>query len=272
MKVGKVAIIGRPNSGKSTLINNLVGKKISIISPRPQTTQKITRGVYWDERGQIIFSDLPGLFKNIAPISKQELKQADVIVYLIDHCRYRGEEENLILGLVRKIEKPKIIAVNKIDILKPDYIHQYKFLEDEFDEWIEISALKKQHLKTLLKKIFEFLPEGKALFDPQAFETFPAMDISPKEFLAEIIREKAFFALRRELPYTISVVVEKIEEKENCFYIKGTVFTTSDHYKAMIIGRNARKIKTIGTNARKELELITGKKVFLDLQVAVNRH
>jgi len=280
MKVGKVIIIGRPNAGKSTLINNLVGKKISIISPKPQTTRKVIQGLYWDERGQIIFLDTPGIFakikdpvaKKISGLAQQELSRADVIVYLVDRSRSRGEEENRILGAVRSTDKPKIIAINKIDIAEPNYIHEYKFLEDEFDAWVEISALKQQHLKTLLEKIFELLPEGEPIFDPKLFEAFPALNITPEEFIAEIIREKAFFALRQEVPYTIGVKVEEIREEKDLFYIKASILTTADRYKSIIIGRKGKIIKEIGTRARKELELITNKKVFLDLAVISNPH
>ena len=280
MKSGKVIIVGRPNAGKSTLINNLVGKKISIISPKPQTTRKIIQGVYWDERGQIVFLDTPGIFakikdpitQKISGLAQQELSRADVIVYLIDRSRSRGEEENRILGAVRAINRPKIIAINKIDLVQPNYINEYRFLEDEFDAWVEISALKRQHLKTLLEKIFEFLPEGEPIFDPKFFEAFPALNITPEEFVAEIIREKAFLVLRQEVPYTVGVKVEEIREEEKIFYIKASLLTTADRYKSIIVGRGGQMIKKIGFLARKELELITNKKVFLDLAVVTDPH
>ncbi|MBU2592339.1 MAG: GTPase Era [Patescibacteria group bacterium] len=280
MKSGRVTIVGRPNSGKSTLINAIIGKKISIVTNRPQTTRKIIRGVYWDDRGQIIFLDTPGVFakikdpigKKVAKLSKESLSGIDLVVYLIDRCRSRGEEENRILGMVRKIDKPKILVVNKIDIEKPNQIHEYLFLKEEFDAMIEISALRHQHLKTLLAKIFELLPEGEAIFDPESFATFPAMNLPPKEFLSEIIREKAFMTLKQELPYTLGVEVNRIEEKENIFEIEATIFTDDDHHKSIIIGKSGAMIKEIGSMARKEIELITDKKVFLKLQVVTDRH
>lgn len=280
MKAGRVAIVGRPNSGKSTLINALVGQKISIVTNRPQTTRKITQGVYWDDRGQIILMDTPGVFakvhgqvsKKINPAAQQNMSIADVVIYLIDHTRHRGDEENKVLGIVRKVDKPKILAINKTDIKKPDYTFQYKFLEDEFDEWVEISAKTKSNLDVLKEKIFELLPEGKPMFDPDNYEAFPAINVTPKDFIAEIIREKAFMVLYQEVPYTLGVVAHKLEEKDDLYYINAEIQTTSDHYKPIIIGKNGQTIKEIGTLARKEIELITNKKVFLDLNVSANPH
>jgi len=275
MKSGKVLIVGRPNSGKSTLINNLVGQKISIVSIRPQTTRKVVEGYYRDERGEIIFLDTPGVFARIRdPFGKaasESLKNAfgdaDLIIYLIDHTRPRGKEENLVLGMVRNTDLPKIVVVNKIDVKKPTSIHEYLFLKDEFPNWVEISALKSKHLKTLLAKIFELLPEGKPLFNEKVKNNLPFINTTPEEFVAEIIREKAFTELQEELPYSISVEVEKIQEKEKCFYIKASIISANKRYKPMIIGRSGQKIKKIGTLARKELELITGEKVYLELKV-----
>ncbi len=280
MKTGRVAIVGRPNSGKSTLINSLVGQKISIVTNRPQTTRKITQGVYWDERGQIIFMDTPGVFakihgqvsQKINPKAKEELTFADLIIYLVDHTRHRGEEENRVLGIVRQVDKPKILALNKTDLKKPDYTYQYKFLEDEFDEWIEISALKRHNLDQLEELIFEYLPEGEPLFNPENYQAFPAINITPKEFIGEIIREKAFMVLYQEVPYTLGVVVHELEEKDNLYYIKAEIQTTSEHYKPIIIGKNGQTIKEIGTLARKEIELITNTKTYIDLEVTANPH
>lgn len=276
MKSGTVLVVGRPNSGKSTLINALVGKKVSIISPKPQTTQQVLQALYWDKRGQIIFIDAPGVYTNpknpaarkIHGLSKQEAENADVIVYLIDKTRHRGEEENRVLGLVRQIDKPKILALNKIDVDQPDYTFQYKILEDEFDDWIEISGLKHIHLRTLLEKIFKLLPERKPIFDPKNYEAFPVINYTAEDFVAEIIREKAYQVLYQEVPYTLKVIVEKIEEKEDLFEIKAHLITTAPRYKGIIIGKGGKTIKEIGTLARKELETITNKQVYLNLNVS----
>jgi len=279
MKAGNVILVGRPNAGKSTLVNALVNQKISIVTNKPQTTRKTIRGYWWDDNHQIVFWDTPGILKkakgvitskvNLLP--KLSLQNADVIVYLIDKTRSRGDEENRSLGMVRKINKPKILALNKIDSPKTDYTHEYTFLKEEFDDWVEISALKKTNLNLLLEKIINHLPEGPPLFDPTEVTAFPG-NLTPREFIAEIIREKAFKVLRQELPYTLTVVVDKIQEKKDLFHIKGRIITTDKHYQKMIIGKKGQTIKQIGTLSRKEIELITDTKVFLYLVVETNPH
>jgi GTPase len=280
MKIGRVAVVGRPNTGKSTLVNAIIGQKISIVTKKPQTTRKIIQGVYWDERGQIILMDTPGVFakikgpisKKINPQAKKNLSTSDLIIYLVDHTRKRGDEENKVLGIVRKIDKPKIIALNKIDVKKPDYTYQYKFLEDEFDDWIEISALHKNNLDQLKDLIFKHLPEGKPLFNPDNYQAFPAINITPKDFIAEIIREKAFMVLYQEVPYRLTVNVKQIKDKNTLYYIEAEIVTIDEQYKPIIIGKKGQTLKEIGTLARKELELITNKKVYLDLNVIDNPH
>lgn len=281
MKSGYVAIIGRPNSGKSTLLNNILGQKVSITSPKPQTTRLPIQAVYEDSRGQIIFIDTPGIFgkvhdpvsKKINTIAGQTLKEGvDLIVYLVDHTRDRDIEENKTLGLVREIDKPKILAINKIDIKQPSFIPHYRFMEEEFDKTIEISALYKSNLNYLIDAIFELLPEGEKIIDNNGRPT-PALNIDSKTFIGEIIREKAYLFLRKELPYTLAVVVDDINRRDDgIIYIKARIITTTDKYKKMIIGEKGRMIKEIGVAARKELETATNQKVYLDLRVETNPH
>lgn len=281
MKSGYAAIIGRPNSGKSTLLNNLLGHKVSITSPKPQTTRFPIEAVYEDERGQIIFIDTPGIFakvqdsisRKINPMAQKVLgRGVDVIVYLVDHTRDRDIEENKVLGLVRSFDKPKILAVNKIDIKKPSFLPHYVFLEDEFDNKIEISGLFKSNLNYLIDNIFELLPEGEKIVKEE-YRPTPVLNMNSKIFLAEIIREKAYLFLRKEVPYTLTTVVDEItERKNNIIYIKARIITSADRYKRMIIGDNGRMIKEIGMAARKELETATNQKIFLDLIVEVNSH
>lgn len=282
MKAGTVALIGRPNTGKSTLLNNLLGQKVAITSPKPQTTRFPIRAVYEDERGQIIFVDTPGIFartpdllsKKVNPAAEVTLSQGvDLILYIVDHTRKRDLEENRTIGIIRKATNiPKILVINKIDLKKPSYLAHYKFLEEEVDEVVEISALRKTNLKLLLETIFEYLQEREPLVGTTEMVT-PALNIDSKTFIAEIIREKAFLFLREEIPYSLTALVDEITEREDgLLYIKARILTTNDKYQRMIIGKKGKMIKEIGMAARKELEVATNKKVFLDLKVEVDKH
>lgn len=280
MKVGTVALIGRPNTGKSTLVNNLVGQKVAITSPKPQTTQFPIYAVFEDDRGQIVFIDTPGLFaktrddkiKAINLETQKVLKEdVDVIIYLIDRSRKRGIEENRVLGLVRKSDRPKILVINKIDKINPDFSADYKFLEDEFENVVEISALKNKHLNKLLDIIFDYLKEGERAVIKEDLP-IPAFNISSNQYISEIIREKAFLTLYDEVPYQIKVVVDEVVERDNgVTYIKAKILTSDTRYKKMIIGEKAHRVKQIGSMARKEFEVATGRKVFLDLTVEEER-
>lgn len=281
MKSGVVALVGRPNVGKSTLLNSILGQKVSITSPKPQTTRFPIQAVYEDDRGQIIFVDTPGIFAKVMDQVSARInlrteetieKGVDVIVYMVDHTRERAEEENRALGIVRKAHIPKILVINKVDVKEPTHIVQYRFLEDEFDMAIEVSALENKHIPVLLDAIFEKLPEGEKFIDASTLPQ-PGLNLDSRMFIAEIIREKAFLNLRREVPYAIAAVVDDIEEKENgVTYIKARLLTSADRYKGMIIGKNGSMVKEISMAARKELEVAANKKVYLELTVETDPH
>lgn len=281
MKSGIVALVGRPNAGKSTLLNNLLGHKVAITSPKPQTTRFPIQAVFEDERGQIVFIDTPGIFAKVKDQVSSRINlrtedtlntDIDLILYIVDHTRERAEEENKTLGIVRKATVPKLLVINKMDIQTPSHLVQYRFMEEEFDAVIEISALAGKNLSALVDEIFKRLPEGKPLVDKNRIVQ-PGLNIDSKIFVAEIIREKAFLTLRKEVPYSLTTVVDTIEERENgLLYIQARILTSRDKYKGMIIGKNGAMIKEIGATARKELEVASDKKVYLDLTVEVDTH
>ena len=260
MKAGTVALIGRPNVGKSTLVNNIIGQKVAITSPKPQTTRFPIHGLYEDERGQIIFVDTPGIFKKATDqvskkINKKALepfeKEVNVALYVIDHTRHKDFEEARVLGIVRKLSMPVIVVINKIDITEPSFRPQYAFLEDEFDTVIEVSALNQTHLKALLDDIFEKLPERDTPLVKQNEFVYPALNLNSEIFISELIREKVFLQTRKEVPYTTTVVVDEIAERTpKNTYIRARILTTNDKYRKMIIGAGAQKIKEIGSMAR----------------------
>lgn len=279
-KSGIVALVGRPNTGKSTLLNSLIGTKVSITSPKPQTTRFPIQAVLNEPRGQIIFTDTPGIFeKSIGPVVGLTNRMAysalgeelDLILYVVDKTRPKGSEENKVLGLIRKIDKPKILVINKIDIKEPDFSADFEFLKDEFPNFIEVSALGHINLERLLDKIFEQLPE-KGPIVPENLET-AILNLDSKKFIEEIIREKVFLNTRDEVPYAVGTEVLHLTERPNgTLYVKATIFVSDKRYKGMIIGKGGSAIKEIGQAVRKELEVSTEKKVFVELTVEADKH
>lgn len=274
-KSGFAVMLGRSNVGKSTLMNTIVGSKIAITTPKPQTTRLPIQGILNREEGQIVFVDTPGVFKafkdrlskKLMDSVKNSLDEVDVIVYVADPTREIGEEERFILKIAEKIDKPKILVINKIDIPRKPHLDFYRDLSDQFDETVEVSAMKGSHVGTLVNLIFEFLPEQEEFY-PKGQLT----NMSNKMWLGELIREKLFLRLRQEVPYTTHVEVQKVEERDKLLYIKANIITTDDRYKRMIIGQGGRGIKEIGQSTRKELETVMRRKIFLDLNVEVNPH
>lgn len=281
--MGKVLLVGRANVGKSTFVNNVIGQKVAITSPKPQTTRFSIRALYEEDRGKIIFVDTPGivgkakdfLSKRINEKTLQILNEkVDLVIYMVDATRKRDFEESKVLGLVRKINKPKILVINKIDDPGKSFLPQYKFLEEEFKDVFQISAINNMHVKPLLDRIFEYLPEKN--IDSEELPpdlVYPILNLDSKIFLGELIREKIFLMMGEEIPYTTTVIVDQIMERKNgTTYIKARILTTNDRYKGMLIGKEGRKIKEIGSYARKEIALAINKKVFLDLNIEVDSH
>ena len=283
IKIGKVLLVGRANVGKSTFVNNVIGQKVAITSPKPQTTRFSIRALYEEERGKIIIVDTPGivgkakdfLSKRINEKTLQILNESvDLVIYMVDATRKRDFEESKVLGLVRKINRPKILVINKIDDPGKSFLPQYKFLEEEFKDVFQISAINNMHVKPLLDKIFEYLPEKN--IDSEKLPpdlVYPILNLDSKIFLGELIREKIFLMMGEEIPYTTTVIVDQVVERKNGnTYIKARILTTNDRYKGMLIGKEGRKIKEIGSYARKEIALAINKKVFLDLNIEVDAH
>ncbi len=287
IKFGTVVVVGRPNTGKSTLINAIMNQKVAITSPLPQTTRKISQVLYTDERGKFILTDTPGVFNKVSdeigrkvnPQAGIALKKADVIVFVVDVSRPKNEEESKTLGLIRKSDAKKILVFNKIDKVEYGLSHkpEYLYLEDEFDSNLELSSGTGKHIKSLLDYIFSYLPEVETseceeTITMLGLDSGPKISMSSSEFVSELIREKAYLCLRREVPYSVNVEVGSIEDKNDVLLVRAKIFTNAERYKKMIIGSGGKKIKQIGQMARKELELFSQRKVYLELLVEIDRH
>lgn len=283
MKKGTVLLIGRPNVGKSTFLNNLIGHKVSITSPKPQTTRFPIQAVYENEQGQLLFIDTPGIFGRAEDFLAKKInegtmktldKEVDVVLYMVDHTRRRDFEESKVLGLVRKLKAPKkILVINKIDLLEKTYGAQYRFLEDEFPEVYAISALKSQHMNAVVEAIFDTLPEVEESKEDIDEKFTTRVSYDSHTFIAELIREKVFLHTGKEVPYTTTVIVDEVAQRpNNTTYIRARMLTTNDRYKKMLIGRGGEKIKDLGRIARKELELATNKKIYLEMTVETDPH
>ena len=286
-KFGRVVLVGRPNTGKSTLLNAIMNQKVAITSPLPQTTRKSAEAVYRDERGIVIFTDTPGIINMVTDLVSKAVNteapkavgRKDVIVCMVDVSRPKSEEENKVIGIIRKMPSKKILVYNKIDkaVGPKDHFGEYNYLEEEFDKVITISALKLKNIKGLVNLIFSFLPEVseedlKNEMGEVEMTNKPLINMDSNTYVAEIIREKAYLFLREEVPYTINVEVTEVKDKKKMLVIKAVIFTNADRYKKMIIGAGGKKIKEIGYNARKELELMSGRKIFLELTVQTDTH
>ena len=282
MKSGYVVLTGRPNVGKSTLMNNMIGQKIAIMSNRPQTTRNRIETVYTDERGQIIFMDTPGIHKAknklgvyMDTVAESTLKDADVVVWLVEPVKSICDEEKHIAELmhtVKKSSKTVILAINKADTLKNkedilEVISLYK-KEAEFDEAIAVSALNGTNTDELMDMIYKYLPEGPLYYDEDTVTMMPLRSICE-----DLIREQALKLLKDEIPHGIAVNIQKFSERRKDLYdIEADIVCERDSHKGIIIGKGGSMLKKIGTEARKEMEEQIGTQVNLKLFVKVRKN
>ncbi|HYO16451.1 MAG TPA: GTPase Era [Thermoanaerobaculia bacterium] len=273
-KAGTVALVGRPNAGKSTLMNHLLQEKLAIVSDKPQTTRHRIVGILSGERGQMVFYDTPGIHRPLHRLNRQMVRyaldamnDADVVCLLVDATERFGKGDAYMLELVGKAEGPRVLLLNKVDRMKkPDLlplIDQYA-KTGLFDEIVPVSALTGDNCDRLLDVLWNLLPEGEPMFDPEL------LTIHPERFLvAERIREKVLELTTEELPYTTAVILERWEEDEekDLVLIYASILVERPGQKKIVVGHQGQMIKAIGTAARHDLEEFLGRRVYLDLNV-----
>lgn len=277
-KSGFATLIGRPNVGKSTLMNHLIGQKIAITSNKPQTTRNRIQTVYTCEEGQIVFLDTPGIHKAknklgeyMVNVAERTLNEVDVILWLVEPTTYIGAGEQHIAEQLRKTKTPVILIINKIDTVKRDevlkFIDAYRKLCD-FAEIIPASALKAQNLDTIIESIFKYLPYGPMFYDEDTVTDQPQ-----RQIVAEMIREKALRCLDEEVPHGIAVSVDIMKERNDgmLYDIEATIICERDSHKGIIIGKGGTMLKKIGSAARKDIENMLEAKVNLQLWVKVKK-
>lgn len=272
MKSGFVGLVGRPNVGKSTLLNNLVGKKVAITSNKPQTTRNIIQGIYNEEDTQIIFVDTPGVHKPNHKLGDYLNKQSyysmndvDIILFLVDINEEFGTGDNFVLNKIKESKKPAILVLNKIDKLDRDAIlEKISYFSNlyEFNEIVPVSALKNSNCKELIKTIKNYLNDEFMYYDTNWVTNKPiTFQIS------EIVREKVFELTKEEVPHSITCIVENMEKDSTSYHINVAIIVDRDNLKKIIIGKQGSMIKNIGIKARKELEELLNKKVYLETYV-----
>ncbi len=278
LKAGFAVLVGRTNVGKSTLLNALVDSKIAIVTPKPQTTRDTYHGIVHRPEGQIVFVDTPGIFKtqpsklvhNLHHKLRDALEGVDVIVHVVDPTRAIGTEDQRVNDLVDRSVLPKILVLNKLDL--PDRYYRDTWLErgPKYASVVEVSALKDKNIDLIIQAIFRLLSVG-----PAQYPVGQITNVTNEFWIGELIREKLYLQTNQEVPYTASVHVEQVEDRKDkqgkpLVYIKAVVLTIDDRHQRMLIGQHAKKIKEIGSAARKELEVAMNKKVFLDLDVLID--
>ena len=279
IKSGFVTLIGRPNVGKSTLMNHLIGQKIAITSKKPQTTRNRIQTVYTEEgKGQIVFLDTPGIHKAknklgqyMVNVAERTLRDVDVVLWLVEPSNFIGAGERHILEKLKKINTPVILIINKTDTVKKEdilaYIDTYR-KEYDFAEIVPLSALRGENTEILPDLIFKYLPYGPMFYDEDTVTDQPE-----RQIVAEIIREKSLHALNEEVPHGIAVTIEQMKERKKggIIDIEATVICERDSHKGIIIGKGGAMLKKIGSNARFEIERLLGHQVNLNLWVKVKK-
>lgn len=276
MKTGFVALVGRPNAGKSTLLNQILDRKIAIVSDKAQTTRRRITGVLTNETGQIVFLDTPGIHKprhklgeRMVEIAQSSLYDADVVYYLVDGTLDFGPGEQYIVEQLKKTSAPVFLVLNKIDRMEKanvlaliaEWQHRY-----EFAEIFPLSARKGDNVEALVETTFNYLEEG-----PQFYPADSVTDQPEEVVIAELIREQILEATRDEVPHSIAVIVEQMKlQDDGKIYVGATIYVERDSQKGIIIGRGGMMLRKIGSKARKEIEYLLGEKVYLDLWVKVN--
>src|SRR4051812_28148082 len=277
-KSGFISIIGRPNVGKSTFINRVIGQKIAIMSDKPQTTRNKVQGVLTTNDTQYIFIDTPGIHKPkhklgdfMMKVAQNTLKEVDVILFMVNAEEGFGRGEEFIIEKFQSVKTPIFLIINKIDRIHPDQLLEVIVSYKEkypFAEIIPISALQGNNVETLLEQVKRYLPEG-PLF-------YPADQVTdhPERFIvSELVREKALHLTREEVPHTLAVVLEKMEREQNkdMVHVMATIIVERDSQKGIIIGKQGKMLKEIGKRARIDIENLLGSKVFLELWVKVQK-
>ena len=274
MKSGFIGLVGRPNVGKSTLVNAIVGRKVAIISDKPQTTRNIIQGIRTDEDSQMVFVDTPGIHKPKNKLGRVLNKEAyftindvDIILLLVDITEPFGKGDKFVLDVLGNVKKPVILVINKIDKLPKSEIlkkiDEYKDLYN-FDDIVPISAVKMDNVDRLIQVLKAKLTDNIKYYDEEMYT-----DKSTNFIIAELIREKILKLTYDEIPHSVSVIVEEIKDEKDKTNIMATIIVDREGVKKIIVGKNGSMIKEIGTNARIDIEELLGKRVYLDLFVKV---